>query len=81
MPDLTGITRAEMERRLGEFDTARRALRWMLEHRVYYDLRVGQLLEPETLHGRRPLALPPDDILLFIHQLQVEIDLEAEQAG
>jgi hypothetical protein len=70
-----------MDRRMDEFDVARRALKWMLEHRVYWDGRSDMLLTPATLSGRRPLCQPPDDIAIFILSLAVEVDLEAESAS
>jgi hypothetical protein len=73
--------RSEIDRRLDEFDLARRALRWMLEHRVYWDGRSAQLLEPVSLVGRRPFTLPPAEIEVYILALVREVDLEAEHAS
>lgn len=59
---------------------ARRALRWVLEHRVYYDERHRTLLEPVALVGRTPLCLPPPDVALYLFELSREIELQAEHA-
>lgn len=66
---------------MDEFDLARRALKWMLEHRVYFDERHQELLQPVSLVGIRPLTLPPDDVMVFILALVRENDLEAESAS
>lgn len=72
--------RSEIDRRLDEFDLARRALKWMIEHRVYWDGRSEQLLEPLALNGRRPFIEPPADLEVYILALVMEVDLEAEHA-
>jgi hypothetical protein len=61
-------------------DLARRALKWMMEHKVYYDPRHRELLEPTSLVGRRPVSMPPDDIAVYLFELTREVDLEAEHA-
>lgn len=73
--------RSELDRRMDEFDVARRALKWMIEHRVYWDRRLDTLITSTGLRGERPVTQPPDDILIFILSLTRELDLEAESAG
>lgn len=65
---------------VAEADLARRALKWMMEHKVYYDARHGQLLEPVSLVGRTPLCMPAADIALYLFELTREVELEAEHA-
>jgi hypothetical protein len=62
-------------------ELARRALKWMMEHKVYYDPRHRTLLEPTSMVGRRPLAQPADDIALYLFEVVLEVDLEAEHAS
>jgi len=62
-------------------DLARRALRWMMEHRVYYCPRQRTLLEPVSLTGRQPITLPPPDVAVYLFELTREIELEAEHAS
>lgn len=62
-------------------DVARRALKWMMEHRVYYDPRHRTLLEPVSLVGRHPLAQPPEDVALYLFEVVREVELDAEHAG
>lgn len=78
MPQLT--PRSEMDRRMDEFDLARRALKWMLEHRVYWDRRHNRLLEPVSVVGRAPFIMPPEDLQIFILSLVREVELGAESA-
>jgi hypothetical protein len=73
--------RSEIERRMDEFDLARRALKWILEHRVYWDRRFEGLMEPVSLAGRQPFTQPPDEVMIFILALVREVDLEAESAS
>lgn len=70
----------DVEKRLAEAAVARRALKWMMEHKVYYDARHRALLEPTSLVGRTPCSLPPDDIAVYLFDLTREVDLEAEHA-
>lgn len=70
----------ELTQRLADGEIARRALKWMLEHRVYYDPRHGRLLQPVSFVGRAPLCLPEGDIALYLFELSREVDLEAEHA-
>lgn len=57
-------------------DVARGSLKWMMEHRVYYDPRRRTLLEPVALEGRQSFAKPPDDVALYLFELVREIQLE-----
>lgn len=75
------IVTPETGQRLKDGDLARRALKWMMEHRVYYDPRHQALLEPVSFVGRAPLCLPAEDIALYLFELSREVDLEAEHAG
>lgn len=73
--------RSELDRRMDEFDLARRALRWMLEHRVYWDHRSLTLRIPGGMHGGTPFVEAPADIQIFLLSLMREIDLDAEHAS
>jgi hypothetical protein len=75
------ITPAVVEQILNDYELAKRALKWMLEHKVYWDARQRHLLEPVSLAGRTPLCRPPADLDAFIHGLALEVRLEAESAG
>lgn len=81
MPVTPPPPRSELDQRMDEFDLARRTLKWMLEHKVYWDWRVQQLQVPGSMHGRAPFIEVPADIAVFIQSLAREIDLEAEHAG
>lgn len=71
------VAREAIDKRLDEFEVARRALRWMLEHRVWWSPATQSLRQ-----GNGDLCvMPPDDVHVFIQQLAVEISLEAEHAG
>lgn len=77
------MTRSAMDQRMDEFDLARRALKWILEHRVYWESRGQCLCHPGGWGnlGTKPLCEPPDDLMIFILALVREIDLDAEHAG
>lgn len=81
MPVTPPPPRSELDRRMDEFDLARRALKWMLEHKVYWDWRVQQLQVPGSQHGRAPFIDLPEDLHVYIVSLAREVDLEAESAG
>jgi hypothetical protein len=57
---------------------ARKALKWIMEHKVYYDPRHRELLQPVSLVGRRPLSMPPEDVAVYLFDLSSEVDLQAE---
>jgi hypothetical protein len=62
----------------GEAALARKALKWMMEHKVYYDPRHRELMQPDGLAGRRPFAMPPEDVAVYLFDLSHEVDLQAE---
>lgn len=80
MSTVNPMPRSELDRRMDEFDLARRSLKWMIEHKVYWDGRSCALLHPVSLVGCRPLTQPPDDVQVYIHSLVREVDLGAESA-
>jgi hypothetical protein len=56
--------RSEIERRMDEFDLARRALKWILEHRVYWDRRFActrRVRAPVTYGAARPASAAPSN--------------------
>lgn len=61
-----------------EAQLARKALKWIMEHKVYYDPRIRELLQPSSLKGCRPVCMPPDDVACYLFDLTTEVDLEAE---
>lgn len=70
--------RETMQRCIDEFEVARRALKWLLEHRAYWSPGSQSL---RSAHGGDLCAAPPADIHVFIVQLAREISLDAEHAG
>lgn len=77
---MRGQTPAQRLDPAAEADLARRALRWVMEHKVYYDPRHRALLEPVSFVGRIPLCQPPPDIAVYLFEMTREVDLEAEHA-
>lgn len=75
------VTQDEIDRVLEEYQLARRALRWVMEHRVYWSPRLQSLVEPTGIASAFPTTRPPADIEVFITALAREIDLEAESAS
>jgi hypothetical protein len=69
-------TTEAMVRVFDEYHLAQRALKWMLEHRVYWDRRNSRLLEPANLGGNAPLAEPPIEVLAYIHGLARQSEIE-----
>lgn len=69
-----------MDKRMDEFDLARRTLKWLIEHRAYWDLRTDTLKMATSLKDAPPPAQPSPDILIFLLTLTREIDLEAVSA-
>jgi hypothetical protein len=78
VPDLT---KSDMDRVIGEYELAKKALKWMVEHKVYWDWRTHTLVQPLSMKAQVPEAQPSIEILAFIHGVAREIDLEAEVAG
>lgn len=74
------IVTPELTQRLADGEIARRALKWMMEHRIYWDQRYQRLLQPVSLVGQTPFILPPADVALYLFELSREVDLEAEHA-
>lgn len=77
---LRTVPRSDLDRRMDEFDLARKTLKWMIEHKVYWDGRSQALLAPVSLVGRLPFIEPPTDVQVYLHSLVREIDLDAESA-
>jgi len=73
-----GAAAHAMGRVLDEYLIAKKALRWMLEHKAYWDWRSGGLVQSVSLKTQPLTAEPPLEVLAFIHGLAREIDLEAE---
>jgi hypothetical protein len=79
--DQTDAPATAIDKIITEYQLAKRALRWMIEHRVYWDERHQRLLMPVSFVGRQPLCEPTLDILAFIHGVAREADLDAEHAS
>lgn len=79
LPDLTVLARSDMESILAEYALAHRALRWLIEHRVYWCRRQQALVDVSS--HRPPLCEPPVEVLAYIHGVGREADLEAVHAG
>lgn len=75
------INRAVVEQILTDYELAKRALKWMIEHKVYWEAREERLLHPVSLEGRRPLTAPPPEVLAYLHQVVLEAALDAEHVG
>lgn len=66
---------------LAEYEVAKKALRWVVEHQVCWSWRLQALVRPITMKMEPLTAEPSIEILAYIHGLAREIDLEAEHAG
>jgi len=79
--DEAGAPATAIDKIIAEYQLAKKALRWMIEHRVYWDERHQRLLMPVSFVGRAPLCEPSFEILAFIHGVARETDLDAERDG
>lgn len=75
------IVTPETIRRLKDGEIARRALKWMMEHRCFYDSRMKSLRQGLTFGSSAPLPQPEGEIALYLFELSREVDLEAGHAG
>ncbi len=66
---------------IAEYQLAKKALRWMLEHQVLWSWRMDGLVRPVSMATTPLTAEPSVEILAFIHGLAREIELDAESAG
>lgn len=71
----------DMRKVLEEYQLAKRALRWMVEHQVMWSWRMDSLVRPVSMATTPLTAGPPLEVLAFIHAVAREADLEAEHAG
>lgn len=78
--DETNAPATAIDKIIAEYQLAKKALRWMIEHRVYWDARHQRLLMPVSFVGRDPLCEPTLEVLAFIHGVARETDGDAEHA-
>ena len=78
MPD--AMSHFFVDQLIKDRELAVKSLKWMLEHRVYWNPSLESLVEPTGIKHRPLLAEPPIDVHAFILALAREIDLEAVHA-
>lgn len=65
----------------GREDLARRAIKWLMEHRAYYDQAKRTMMQAASTGNVRVLASPPEDIAMLLFEMSREVELQAEHAS